>query len=96
MALKHPCTAKSVSEVFVKEVVRSHGFPRSIVLDHDMVFLNNFWCEMFRLASTKSHRSSAYHPQSDGQSRQIEVVNQNVEAYLHYSMEKNLRSGCLG
>ncbi|KAA0044655.1 reverse transcriptase [Cucumis melo var. makuwa] len=35
IALKHLYTAKSVAEIFVKEIVRLHGYPRSIVLDRD-------------------------------------------------------------
>ncbi|XP_050939335.1 uncharacterized protein LOC127148944 [Cucumis melo] len=38
-ALKHPYTAKSVAELFVKEVVRLHGYPRSIVFDRDRELL---------------------------------------------------------
>lgn len=77
IALKHP--SKTVVEVFVKEVIRLHDYPKSIVSDWDEVFISNFWNEMFRLAGTKLHKSSAYHPQSDGQK---EVVNKGVEAYL--------------
>ncbi|KAA0043541.1 transposon Tf2-1 polyprotein isoform X1 [Cucumis melo var. makuwa] len=79
LALKHPCAAKSMAEIFVKEILRLHGFPTSIVSDRDKVFLSNFWHEMFRLFGTRLSRSSTYYPQSDGQ---IEVVNRGVDVYL--------------
>ena len=65
ISLKHPFSAKSVAKVSVKEEVRLHGFPKSIVSDRDEVFLSNFWKELFCVSGTRLKRSTTYHPQSD-------------------------------
>jgi hypothetical protein len=77
--LGHPYTAASVAKAFFEEIVRLHGIPCSIVSDRDMVFTSLFWTELFRLAGVKLLLSSAFHPQTDGQS---EVVNKVIVMYL--------------
>lgn len=79
LPLKHPYMALEMAVVFVKEVVKLHGVPHSIISDRDKVFLNHFWTELFKLQGTYLRRSTAYHPQTNGQT---EVVNRCVEAYL--------------
>lgn len=67
VAVAHPYTATQIAEIFMKEIFRLHGMPRSIVSDRDPIFISHFWEAFFRLQGSKLCRSSAYHFQSDGQ-----------------------------
>jgi hypothetical protein len=77
--LGHPYTAASVARAFFDGIVRLHGFPSSIVSDRDPVFTGHVWRDLFSMAGVKLRMSTAFHPQTDGQS---EVVNKVIAMYL--------------
>jgi hypothetical protein len=74
-----PFTAK----VYFDVIVRRFGLPKTIISDRDTRFMSLFWNKLFQFFETKLKPSSAFHPQTDGQT---EVMNKTLENMLrHYS-----------
>jgi transposase InsO family protein len=65
--------------LFLKEVWKHHGTPRAVVSDRGPQFVAAFTHELYTLLGIKLVMSTAYHPQTDGQT---ERVNQELEGYL--------------
>ncbi|XP_073153116.1 uncharacterized protein [Henckelia pumila] len=61
-------TFDRISRLYVQEVVRLHGIPLSIVSDRDLRFTSRFWGSFHRALGTTLSLSTAYHPETDGQS----------------------------
>jgi hypothetical protein len=55
-----------VADIFLKEVARLHGIPKTIVSKRDSKFTSNFWKGLFKGFRTNLNFSIAYHPESDG------------------------------
>jgi hypothetical protein len=79
MSLSHPYSAPTVAKIFIDNMYKLHGLPTSVVTNRDPVFLSKFWKELFTIQGVNLLFSSAYHPQTDGQT---EIVNKYVENYL--------------
>ncbi|KAL4590109.1 hypothetical protein LXL04_003029 [Taraxacum kok-saghyz] len=77
--LKHPYTAHSLADVFLKEIIHLHGIPKSVLSDRDPLFLSKFWKVIFKIQGSELKFSSAYHLETYGQT---EVVNRSLETYL--------------
>ncbi|SPC61665.1 uncharacterized protein UHOD_11627 [Ustilago sp. UG-2017b] len=71
--------APELAKLFLRHVYSKHGLPTSIVSDRGSEFTSHFWRSLSALLGIETHFSSAYHPQSDGQT---ERVNQVLEQYL--------------
>jgi len=59
---------EKLTQLYIKEVVRLHEIPSSIVSNKDPRFTSRFWESLHQALGTKLRLSSAYHPQTDGQS----------------------------
>ena len=83
MASFIPChntiDANGTAQLFLDYVVCHHGLPTNIVSDRGSIFVSKFWKQLMHLLGIKISLSTAYHPQTDGQT---ERVNQVLEQYL--------------
>ena len=59
---------EKLAKFYVDEIVRLHGVPVSIVSDRDPRFTSRFWPSLQAALGTRLHFSTAFHPQTDGQS----------------------------
>jgi transposase InsO family protein len=71
LPLKHPYTTTSVARLFLDNIYRFHGIPHAIISNRDIIFTSAFWKELFSLAQIQLCMSTAYHPQSDGQTERV-------------------------
>jgi hypothetical protein len=55
------------AELYISHVVRYHGIPKTIISDRGSIFVAHFWEQLHECLGTHLIRSSAYHPQTDGQ-----------------------------
>ena len=72
-------SAADVATLFLQHVVRVHGVPESIISDRDPIFTCHFWRRLLELMGIKANRSTAFHPQTDGQTERMNSV---LEQYL--------------
>lgn len=75
--------ASELAWLYLKEIVKIHGTPKTIVSDRDPKFTSVFWKEVHRLSGTELNMSTAFHPQTDGTSeRKIRDVNAALRAVV--------------
>jgi hypothetical protein len=78
--------ATNIVNLFFSEIVRLHDLPISIVSDHDTKFVGHFWKTLWKKLGTNISFSSAYHPQTDEQTK---VVNRSLGNILRSLLYEN-------
>ena len=73
------CTALGMAKLFRDHVFRLHGIPKKFISDRGPQYESQFSRELYRLLGMEKNSSTAYHPQTDGQT---ERINQEIEQYL--------------
>ncbi|GJU42541.1 putative reverse transcriptase domain-containing protein [Tanacetum coccineum] len=72
---------ETLTRLYIKEIVSRHGVPISIISDRDSHFTSRFWQSMQSALGTQLDMSTAYHPQTDGQSeRTIQTLEDMLRA----------------
>jgi hypothetical protein len=87
-ATKSNVTAPQVAHLFLQEVVRHHGLPSAILSDRDARFTGKFWQELWSALGTKLTMSTAFHPQTDGQTeRANRTLEEMLRAYVNFQQD---------
>ncbi|MBW0587392.1 hypothetical protein O181_127107, partial [Austropuccinia psidii MF-1] len=75
-------TSLDLAHLFIKNIFSKHGLPSSIVSDGGSLFVSSLWTNLCQQLKISRDLSTAYHPETDGQT---ERVNQIIEKYLRIS-----------
>lgn len=89
LATRKSLTADETVELLADRLIRYHGFPDVLVSDRDPRFTSEVWTQLCKRFDIKRALSSAYHPQSDGQT---ERLNQTLEQMLRTYIQADERA----
>jgi len=67
-------STKRYAELYVERILCLHGIPKTIISDRGSQFTARFWEQLHTCLGTRVIRSSAYHPQTDGQTERINQI----------------------
>ncbi|GKA12377.1 putative reverse transcriptase domain-containing protein [Tanacetum coccineum] len=81
LPVKTTDSMEKLTQLYLKEIVCRHGVPISIISDRDSKFASRFWRSLQGALGTQLDMSTAYHPQTDGQSeRTIQTLEDMLRA----------------
>lgn len=78
-------TAQELAAIYVQHVFAKHGLPSNIISDRGSEFTSDFWRSFTKLLGIDSHLSTAFHPETDGQTERVnQVLIQYLRLYCDY------------
>jgi len=86
ISFKETVTASVLTYTILQELINNHGLPKKFITDRDKLFTSKFWETLTAELRINHKMSTAYHSQTDGQSKQM---NQTVETYLRHYVNRN-------
>ena len=81
-------TASDSARLYVDSIFAFHGLPKRIVSDRDAKFKSNFWQGLMAMLGTQLSMSTAFHPETDGQTeRTNRTLEQMLRFYVNYKQD---------
>jgi hypothetical protein len=71
---KDSATAQEMGRLFFTHVFKHHGLPKDIVSDRDPKFTSKFWRALWKRMGSELKMSTAFRPQTDGQTERVKLV----------------------
>ena len=72
-------TVQEVGRLYFDKVVKHHGMKKNIISDRDPKFTSRFWHALWKKLGTELKMNTAFRPQTDGQTKQVNLI---LQEYL--------------
>src|SRR5882724_5881337 len=84
----HDIDAEDLAHIFLSQVFAKHGTPTDIISDQGKHFISQFWWSLCQLLGIKANLSTAYHPETDGQTKWVnQILEQYLWVYINYQQD---------
>jgi hypothetical protein len=85
---KESWTAEQLADVIYRHIASVHAWPEEWITDRDTKFASKFWQALMTRLGTNSKLSTAYHPQTDGQTERLnQIVEQYLRLYVNFQQD---------
>jgi hypothetical protein len=81
--------AANIVEIYMQDIAKLHGVPKTTMFDIDYKFSSNFWKGIFKGFGTNLNFSTTYHPNTNGKTKRVNrVIEDMLRMYLMDKLSK--------